>query len=85
MVDEKPIEKQAKEEERPKRNKTLFLIIGSIMLSLAVLGGSFIGTATNFLATKIPYVKVLWSFEIRVLCCIPLAIIEATLSKKYKR
>ena len=54
------------------------------MLALSVIGGAFIGTTSNLLATENDFLKLLWSYQLRAIICLPLAIAEALTAKDYK-
>ena len=54
------------------------------MLTLSVIGGSFIGPASNLLTTEQNWLKTQYAHALRVFWCIPLVIGEIFFKKDYK-
>ena len=54
------------------------------MLTLSVIGGSFIGPASNLLTTEQNWLKTQYAHALRVFWCIPLVIGEIIFKKDYK-
>ena len=53
------------------------------MLTCSIIGGAFIGVTSNLLATENEMLRLLWSYELRTLICLPLAIVEGCTASEY--
>ena len=59
------------------------MIFGSVLLCCCIIGGSFIGPASNLLETENSWVKVQWAYYLRLIYCFPMLIIEILMTKDY--